>query len=451
MATAGNENHNAPVTGEGLIRAIGPWALGANPVNNTIGAGIFVLPALIASILGPEAVAAYLICGVAMALVLSCFIEIGTLVGRSGGPVAYVEEAFGPMAGFLAWALYAVTAVLVAQAALTNVLLDTASAAFPALAHGAPRVIGMALWVGVLAAVNICGVRHGMGVAVAATIGKLVPLLFIIVAGLMVMNWSNLRWTGWPAPSKLGEASLLLFFAYSGAEAVLAPSGEIRDPARTLPRAIFGATACFILIYVALQVVSQGILGQDLAHETRTPLAIAASRIVPFGRNLVLAGTFVSIAGTTAAGMVAVPRAFFLAAENRMLPAPLAAVHPRFRTPHWSIVTVAFLIFVLAASGSFRPLAVFSNAARLVMFATVCLGALCLRLTRKAVPGAFRAPGGLLIPVLGAAGVLWILHYSRWRQLAGLAAIAVAAAGYYMWRTRSLSRSRTGEQADSSH
>ncbi|HEV2198418.1 MAG TPA: amino acid permease [Bryobacteraceae bacterium] len=440
MAALPQDENNTTVTGEGLIRAIGPWALGANAVNNTIGAGIFVLPALVASILGPDAVAAYLICGVAIALVLSCFIEIGTLVDRSGGPIAYVEEAFGPLAGFVAWVLYAITTTLVAQAALTTVLLDTASLAFPVFAHGAPRVMAMALWMGALAAVNIMGVRRGMGVAVAATAAKLVPLLFIVLAGAVVMNWRELQWIGRPSAAKLGEASLLLFFAFSGAETVLTPSGEIRDPARTLPRAMFGATACFVLVYVALQVVSQGILGPDLAHETRAPLAAVAGRIVPFGRNLVLAGTLISIAGTTAAGMVALPRAFFLAAENRMLPAPLAAVHPRFRTPHWSIVTVAVSIFALAASGSFRPLAVFSNGARLLMYAAVCIGALRIRMTRARVPGAFRAPGGPLIPVLGAASALWILHYSRWSQFAGLAAVILAAAGYYRWRCGSLSR-----------
>src|SRR5258708_11394393 len=183
MAAPPHDENNATITGEGLIRAIGPWAVGANAVNNTIGAGIFVLPAVVASIRGADAVAAYLICGVAMALVLSCFIEIGTLVGRSGGPVAYVEEAFGPLAGFLAWALYAGTTVLVAQAALTHVLMDTASFALPALAHGAPPIIAMALWIGALAAVNILGVPRGMGVAVVATAAKLVPLLFIVLAG----------------------------------------------------------------------------------------------------------------------------------------------------------------------------------------------------------------------------------------------------------------------------
>src|SRR5258708_16501904 len=154
--TAGNRDERSS---EGLIRAIGPWSLGANAVNNTVGAGIFVLPALVAGTLGPDAVVAYLLCGVVITLVLSCFVEIGTLVDRSGGPVAYVEEAFGPLAGFLAWAVFAVVSVAGVQAALTNALLDPASIAFPSLANAAPRILVMSLLRGSFWAVNIFGGR----------------------------------------------------------------------------------------------------------------------------------------------------------------------------------------------------------------------------------------------------------------------------------------------------
>ena len=82
-----------------LVRAIGPWTLGANAVNLTVGAGIFALPAVVAAILGPTALLAYLVCGVLVLLVMACFAEVGSQVTRSGGAVAYIDEAFGPMAG----------------------------------------------------------------------------------------------------------------------------------------------------------------------------------------------------------------------------------------------------------------------------------------------------------------------------------------------------------------
>ena len=101
-----------------LTRAIGPWSLGANAVNLSVGAGIFALPAAVAGILGPAAILAYLVCGLAIALVLTCFAELGTRVTRSGGAVAYIEDSFGPMAGFVAWVVFTLGFCAAADAAV---------------------------------------------------------------------------------------------------------------------------------------------------------------------------------------------------------------------------------------------------------------------------------------------------------------------------------------------
>ena len=266
-----------------LKRVIGPWGLGAAAVNIAVGAGIFVVPAFVAAILGPAAIVAYFVCGIAVALVLTCYIEIGSFVHRSGGGVAYVEEAFGPLMGFLAWVMYSVGYEVIACAALAVALIGSLAVWVPALNHGAARVLTLLVVFGGLAAVNIIGVRQGLRVAVASTIAKLVPLLLAVVAGIFFVHWHQLRWAGWPPAAKLGEASLILFFAFQGIEEALAPSAEIRDPARTVPRAMFGATGTVILLYVALQLVSQGVLGGELAHQTTAPLAAVAGRIVGVG------------------------------------------------------------------------------------------------------------------------------------------------------------------------
>ena len=424
-----------------LERVIGPWALGANAVNCAIGAGIFVLPGLVAGVLGPAAILAYVVCGLAVALVLTCFIEIGTLVNRSGGAVAYIEEAFGPMMGFLAWLLYSVGFVIAADAALGNVLVDSAASILPAIARGVPRIIALLVVFGGLAAVNIAGVRQGMRLVVVTTIAKLLPLLFVIAAGTLVMHWRELQWTAWPPAAKLGEASLILFFAFQGAEMALTPSGEIREPSLTVPRAMFGGTLTLIVLYVALQIVSQGVLGDELGRESAAPLARVAARIAGnAGRQLILAGMAVSILGALAGGMVAAPRAFFLAAQDEMLPAQLARVHPRFHTPYVAIVTVAALMFLLAVSGGFKPLAVLSSASTLCVYLAVCLGALRLRFTRKRETGAFRALGGPVAAVLGASTVVWLLAHSTRAEIGALAATLTLAIAYYVARRRILSR-----------
>src|SRR5262249_3536146 len=157
---------------------------------------------------------AYLICGLATALVLTCFIEIGTVVKRSGGAVAYVEEAFGPLMGFLAWLLYSVGFLTTSNAAIGNVLVDSAASVVPEIGYCPLRVFALLVLFAGLAAVNIVGVRQGVAFAALSTAGKLLPLLFLIGGGVIVMNWQALRWTGWPAVDKLGEASIILFFAF---------------------------------------------------------------------------------------------------------------------------------------------------------------------------------------------------------------------------------------------
>lgn len=418
-----------------LKRVIGPWGLGAAAVNIAVGAGIFVVPAFVAAILGPAAIVAYIVCGIAVALVLTCYIEIGSFVHRSGGGVAYVEEAFGPLMGFLAWVMYSVGYEVIACAALAVALIGSLAAWVPALGHGAPRILMLFAMFGGLAAVNIIGVRQGLRVAVASTIAKLVPLLLAVFAGVFFVHWHSLRWAGWPPAAKLGEASLILFFAFQGIEEALAPSAEIHDPARTVPRAMFGATGTVILLYVALQLVSQGVLGGELAHQTTAPLAAVAGRVVGVGGStLVMIGVAVSIFGSLAGGMLSTPRAFFLAAEDGALPRALARVHPRFRTPHIAILTVAALMFLLAATGGFKHLAILSSASILCVYLAICLGALKLRYTRKQVPGAFRAPGGPLIGILGSIVVIWLLCHSTRMEVSALAGTLAVSIAYFFMR-----------------
>lgn len=422
-----------------LERAIGPWALGANALNLTIGAGIFALPAVTAAILGPAAVLAYLVCGALILLVLVCYVEVGTQVTRSGGAVAYVEEAFGPLAGFLAWAIYAVGYCAGADAAIAHVLLDAVATGIPVLASGPARGIALVLLFGGLAAVNIRGVRQGTRVAVATTVAKLLPLLLLLAVGGFAVRWSNVAWPRWPSVSELGAGTLVLFFAFSGAEAALTPSGEIRDPARTVPRGMLGATAAIVLLYLSLQFVAQGVLGSELASGTYTPLADVAQRLAgAAGRSLVVGCTAVAVFGALAADMICTPRAFLAVSESGMLPRVLSVVHPRFRTPWISILAFAAVILLLSLTGGFRVLAVLASMALLLVYLAVCLAALRLRYTRPRAAGTFRAPGGPTVALVASAVVVWVLAQSTRRETLAMAAFVAVSTLYYLIRRRVL-------------
>ncbi|MCX6552099.1 MAG: amino acid permease [Acidobacteria bacterium] len=419
----------------GLDRAIGPWTLGANAVNLSLGAGIFALPAAVAAILGPAAILAYLICGLAIALVLTCFVEIGSQTTRSGGAVAYIEDSFGPMAGFVAWVVYTLVFCAAADAAISLVFVDAMAPAVPILRSGLTRAATLVALFGGLAAVNIAGVRHGVRLAVATTAVKVLPLVVVIVAGLMAMHWSELRWAAWPDAPRIGEASLLLFFAFSGAEAALTPGGEIRDPQRSIPRGILGGTVALVVVYVSVQIVSQGVLGSDLASSAEAPLAAVAGRVFgQAGWSLMIACTALAIFGTLAGDILASPRGLLPIAADGLLPAVVGSVHPRYRTPHVAIGLYAGLGCAMALSGAFRPLAILSSGSLLLVYFVVCLAALKLRLTRARPAGAFRAPGGPLVPVAGMITVAWLLAHSTPAEAAALVGTVAAAGAYYLVR-----------------
>src|SRR5438270_760467 len=206
-----------------LIRALGVWGLAAAIVNVTIGAGIFRLPAGVAGALGAAAPLAYLVCAVAMGLIVLCFAEAGSRVAMTGGPYAYIEVAFGPFVGFL------------------------------------------------------------------------------------------------------------------GVEAALVPSGEMKNPARTVPRAVLLAIGVVALLYVSVQVVSQGILGAALVN-AKTPVADAGGAALgSWGRTLILIGSTLSMFGYVSGMTLAVPRMLYAFARDGFLPRALASIHPRFHTPFLAI------------------------------------------------------------------------------------------------------------------
>jgi amino acid transporter len=404
---------------------LGVWGLAASIVNVTIGGGIFRLPAAAAQELGAAAPIAFLICAVAMGLIVVCFAEAGSRVSLTGGVYAYVEVAFGPFVGFLTgvmlWA-----GITVATAAVSSFFGDALVALIPALAPMRTAVI-----VAILAAftvLNVTGVRGASRFNAAMTIAKLLPLLLFIVFGLGAIRAGNLRWGATPDAAHLSRASIVIIFAFLGVEAALVPGAEVRDPARTVPRAIFIAMAAITAIYLLIQVVAQGTLGPALAGQ-KTPLADAAA--IPLGgtgRTMMLVGMAISMFGYVSGMMLAVPRALYAFGRDGFLPSPLAAIHPRFHTPHVAIVLQAVIIAIIATTGSFEALAVIANGTVLLVYAGCCLAVLRLRRLGVQQSGTpFRAPFAAIIPVLAFLIVVWLLtslSLGEWRWLIGILVVS---------------------------
>lgn len=395
---------------ENLIRAIGTFGLAAGIINITIGGGIFRLPANVAASLGAAAPIAYLVCAAAMGLIVWCIADAGSRVSLTGGPYAYVGTAFGSYVGFLSGVLLFMEGTF-ATAAVSTVFSASVGQLVPALAGPAASIAVLAAAFAFWSLINLRGVRLSVRLNSIATVAKLLPLLLVAVGGAFFINRSNLEIAVMPAAGDVARTSLLLIFAFAGIEAALVPSGEVRDTARTVPRAIALAMIAITLLYMALQVVAQGVLGDGLARSTAAPLAEAAGMSMGgWARSLLLAGAAISTFGYLGGMTLAMPRMVFALARDGFLPRALATVHPEHRTPQIAIIVQSMLTLALAASGTFERLAILANASALALYFGCALAAWRLRqLGVGGAGGGIRVPGAAMVPWLACAVIVWLL------------------------------------------
>ena len=412
----------------GLVRAVGALGLAAGVVNVTIGGGIYRLPREVAESLGPAAPLAFLVCAAVMAMIGLSLAQAGSRVATTGGPYAYVERAFGPFAGFMTgvmtW-LIGVTAI----GAIGNVFIGSLAAVLPVLATPVGRTTGLVLVFAFLTGVNVLGVKHGARLSVVTTIAKLLPLLVFVVLGAFAIDPANLAVAEAPAASTVARTSIVLLFAFTGVEYAIVPGGELRDPARTVPRGILLGLGGVTVLYLSIQLVAQGVLGPALATAA-TPLPDAAGvALGPWGRTLLLVGVVVSTFGYLTGMALASPRTLYAFARDGYLPRALAAVHPTFKTPWVSVIVQLALCCLLAVISDFGPLALISNVAALLAYFACAAGAWELRRRGVQEEGtvAFAMPGGAIIPVLSCGAIAFLLTSitrAEWAVLGWVAAVA---------------------------
>jgi amino acid transporter len=421
-----------------LVRAIGTRELTASIVNVTIASSIFIMPASVAAGLGAAAPIAYIVCATLMAFIALCFAAAGSRVSLTGGLYAYIEVAFGGYAGYLGGFLYWATACL-SVASVATAFAGAVGVFWPALNQGILRALLLIVLFAALAFVNIRGIKPGIRLVEGITAAKLIPLLVLVTAGLWSLNPEFLR-APLPSVAQVGRVSIVLLFAFVGVEVALTPSGEIRDPSRTVPRAILTALTIATLVYLAVQIVAQGVLGPELPKYTDAPLAAVGARLMgDAGQLFLLAGGTISIFGYIAGDMLGTPRALLALARNGVLPQRLANVHPRYRTPAFAIVVYAIVVAALAISSTFERLVIMANVSALLLY-LLCVAA-SYELQRRDVRMAgepFSLPGGATVQVLAALGIVWLLLQATSREWKMLGAVVAAATVYYAIKAPSL-------------
>ena len=426
---------------EGLVRAIGRWSMAALTVNCIIGSGVFGLPSVLANLLGRASVVAVVLASVAMGVIMACFAEVASRFAHTGGPYLYAQQAFGRFMGIqVAWLVWFVR--LTACAANANLFVTYLAEFWPEATRPAMKLAILTLLIGVLAAINLRGVKVGTHVSTSFTVAKLASLVIVTLAGgfYLLMHHPAPANAGLsPGASQWARAVVLLIFAYGGFEAALISAGEAKDPRRDLPFGLFAALFTCTVIYGLVQWVVVGVL-PDPAHSER-PLADVARIVMgTSGAALIAVGALLSIYGYLSGNILATPRITFALAERGDFPSVFALVHPRFRTPYFSILVFALLVWLLALFGSFAGNATLSAGSRLFYYGVVCAAVPVLR-KKMPAPALFQLRGGTLLGIVGVlicAALLTQIEYNK--SLILLAAVAVAFFNWLAVRKRMITQ-----------
>lgn len=409
-----------------LVRAIGQAGLIAAIINIIVGAGIFMLPALLSTRMGAGAPVAFLAGALAIVPIALCFAAVGSRAAATGGPYTYVGAAFGSFAGFIAGALMWICNVASSAGVAAALLTQLANAA-PVFGEPLPRSATLIVLYGLLIVLNAFGVKLGSRAIFVLAGLKLTPLFLLAGLGLFFVDWSQVSWVEIPSWGALGTSMVLVMFAYSGMETALIPSGEVRDPARQVPRATLAAVLLVVLLYIGIQVVCQGVLGPALPTST-APIAQAAGALWSPGLGLLLITACVSMTGFLMGNLLASSRLLFALGRDGWLPLAFGRVTASHHVPLLAIVAHGGIACALALFGSFEALALVSGGAICLVYIAVSVAAWRaqqLGLRERGAP--FVLPGGPVIPVvavLAMVAVVATLTVAEWLAI-GLALLGI--------------------------
>jgi len=416
-----------------LRRALGKWDLTAVGVNQVIGGGIFLMPALIAAQVGAWSPIAFVLAGGASLLVALCFAEVASRFDNTGGSYLYTRAAYGRFVGFeVGWMQW--FARVTSQAGIANGVALALGFYWPDVKAGAGRIILLAVLTLALGYVHVRGIRQSSWVINTLTVGKLAPLAAFILIGIFFVDWRKLVPLPALTPAQAFEAGLLLIFTYGGFDTISVPAGESKDPRGDLPFAFLATIAVVTLVFTAAQIVSMATTA-DVTAST-TPMADAALGFMgPLGAVMIGIGSVLSMTGNSAGSSLSGSRVLFALGEHGELPPFFSRVHRAYRTPANAIWFTTLTALAMALSGSFGVLTAASAVARLVTYVGVSLATLSLRRAKfqdRVSPAKFVIPFGPAIPLTSFAISLAMLGgASRLQMTVGSAALAVGAALYF--------------------
>ena len=426
-----------------LKRQIGLATAAALVVGEVVGVGIFLTPAQMTKAVGSPfwVLAVWLVAGLMALCGALCFGELAARRPEAGGGYVYLRDAYGEPLAFL----YGWMGLLVIDPGLTATLA-VGAAAYVGYALGLSNPVTTALAVSLIvvtAAVNVRGVRLGGWLVRCLTVLKLAVLLFIVlwVFGLRLGDWGHFkpfvaqREGSLPLASALAVAFVSAFFSFGGWWDLSKLGGEVRDPARTLPRAYTYGLAVVAAVYVLTSAAFVYLVPAERITSGEAFAAQAGEAL--FGRTGAFVFTFVvvvAVVGSLASFTMAAPRVYFAMARDRVFLPSVARLHPRFDTPARAIIIQAALAALLVLLGNFNDIIAYFFFAAVLFIALAVGGLFVLRL--EGGRAAFMTPLYPLTPVaylLLSALLLFLLASDKPKfALGGLGVVALGLPFYYL-------------------
>jgi amino acid transporter len=427
-----------------LPRRLGIWEAALIVIGVTIGSGIFRVPASVADTVGsPLGVAAVWIAGGVIALCGALSLaELAAAFPQPGGVFVYLREIYGPAVAFLFGWMYlfigptGIAAVAVAFAEYLGTLVHLSLVGVRLAAAGA---------IIIAAAASYRSVRGASALQGIATLGKVAALVAIVVAAFLLGDGSAGAFAaGAPAPAEarwggVGLGLVAALWAYNGMQDMLPLAGEVRDPSRSIPRALLAGTAIVVAVYLSANAAYLYVLPYATLRASPLVASDAMVRVVgAVGAGAVASAVMVSTFGTVNALVLTQPRVFYAMADAGLLFRPLARVHPRFATPHVAIVAYSIVAVIGVWARSFEQLAEAFVLGVWPFLALAVAGVLVLRRTRPELARPYRTPWYPVVPLIFVGGTLWVVGSALVaRPLTTLAGIGLTLLGlpvYALWR-----------------
>jgi basic amino acid/polyamine antiporter, APA family len=410
-------------------------------VGVTIGAGIFLVPNLIArelhsvsSILG-----VWIFAGIISFFGALACAELGAAIPATGGQYVFMREAYGPLIGFLCgWTMFVVART--AQVAWMAVTFSLYVSYFVPLSPLGSKLVGIAA-ISLFTWINYRGVTAGAFVQNVFTFAKVGGLLLIIGSVFLFGGKSAPAATGVVGSfsiSAFGVALIASLLAFDGWVQLSFVAGEIRDPQRNVHRALaLGSIAC-IVIYLLANIAYLRVLSiPEIAASLHVGANAAARVMGPYGGALVSLIILTSIVGTLNGCFLTSPRIYFAQARDGLFFRKFAEIHPRHQTPGFAILAQCLWAIVLLLSGGYETLMDYALFALWLSYGLMVAGVIVLRRTQPDLPRPYRMWGYPVTPILFLAITAWFLINTLFTRpgpaLSGLGLIALGVPIYFVW------------------